>query len=82
KKNPNYWQPEKQKIAGIKMLAFAGNDGANLAAANGDVDWAPQYIPNIEKTFVSKDKEHRQYWFPATGAMINWQLNTTKAPFT
>ncbi|MBT2249490.1 ABC transporter substrate-binding protein [Arthrobacter sp. BHU FT2] len=81
KKNPNYWQPEKQKIAGIKMLAFAGNDGANLAAANGDVDWAPQYIPNIEKTFVSKDREHRQYWFPPTGAMINWQLNTTKAPF-
>ncbi|WP_426300704.1 ABC transporter substrate-binding protein [Arthrobacter sp. R-11] len=82
KKNPNYWQPEKQKIAGIKVLAFAGNDGANLAAANGDVDWAPQFIPNIEKTFIAKDKAHRHYWFPATGSMINWQLNTTKAPFT
>jgi len=81
KKNPNYWQPEKQKIAGIKMLAFAGNDGANLAAASGDVDWAPQYIPNIEKTFISKDEDHRHYWFPPTGSMINWQLNTTKAPF-
>lgn len=81
KKNPNYWQPEKQKIAGIKMLAFAGNDGANLAAANGDVDWAPQYIPNIEKTFISKDPDHRKYWFPPTGSMISWQLNTTKAPF-
>ena len=81
KKNPNYWQPEKQKIAGIKMLAFAGNDGANLAAANGDVDWAPQYMPNIEKTFISKDPDHRKYWFPPTGSMINWQLNTTKAPF-
>ncbi|MDV8147491.1 ABC transporter substrate-binding protein [Arthrobacter sp. B10-11] len=81
KKNPNYWQPEKQKIAGIKMLAFAGNDGANLAAANGDVDWAPQYMPNIEKTFISKDPDHRKYWFPPTGSMINWQLNTAKAPF-
>jgi peptide/nickel transport system substrate-binding protein len=81
KKNPNYWQPDKQKIAGIKMLAFAGNDGANLAAANGDVDWAPQYMPNIEKTFISKDRDHRKYWFPPTGSMINWQLNTTKAPF-
>jgi peptide/nickel transport system substrate-binding protein len=81
KKNPNYWQPEKQKIAGIKMLAFAGNDGAHLAAANGDVDWAPQYMPNIEKTFISKDPDHRKYWFPPTGSMINWQLNTTKAPF-
>jgi peptide/nickel transport system substrate-binding protein len=81
KKNPNYWQPEKQKIAGIKMLAMSGNDAANLASVNGDVDWSTQFIPNIEKTFISKDKEHRHYWFPPTGAMINWQLNTTKAPF-
>lgn len=80
-KNPNYWQPEKQKIAGIRMLAFAGNDGANLAAANGDVDWAPQFIPNIDQAYVAKDPDHRFYWFPPTGSMISWQFNTTKAPF-
>jgi peptide/nickel transport system substrate-binding protein len=80
-KNPNYWQPEKQKIEGVRVLAFAGNDGANLAAANGDVDWAPQFIPNIEEAYVAKDSEHRFYWFPPTGSMINWQFNTTKAPF-
>ncbi|QCQ17538.1 ABC transporter substrate-binding protein [Microbacterium sp. RG1] len=80
-KNPNYWQPEKQKIEGVRMLAFAGNDGANLAAANGDVDWAPQFIPNIEQAFIAKDPEHRFYWFPTTGSMISWQFNTTKAPF-
>ncbi len=79
--NPEYWQPEKQKIAGIRVLAFAGNDGANLAAANGEVDWAPQFIPNIQESFVAKDPEHRHYWFPGTGAMIHWPLNTTKAPF-
>lgn len=79
--NPNYWQPDKQKIAGIRMLAFAGNDGANLAAANGDVDWAPQYIPNIEDAFVAKDPDNRFYWFPQTGSMIQWMFNTTKAPF-
>ena len=80
-KNPNYWQPDKQKIAGIKLLAFAGNDGANLAAVNGDVDWTDQFMPNIQKTFVDKDPAHRHFWFPPTGSMINWQLNTTKAPF-
>ncbi len=79
--NPNYWQPEKQKIPAIRMLAFAGNDGANLAAANGEVDWAPQFMPNIEQAFVAKDPEHNHYWFPPTGAMINWHLNTTKPPF-
>lgn len=80
-RNPNYWQSDKQQIEGIRMLAFAGNDGANLAAANGDVDWAPQFIPNIEKSFVEKDPEQRFYWFPPTGSMINWQFNTAKAPF-
>ncbi|PUB25990.1 peptide/nickel transport system substrate-binding protein [Promicromonospora sp. AC04] len=79
--NPSYWQPEKQKIPSIRMLAFAGNDGANLAAANGEVDWAPQFIPNIEQAFVARDPEHNHYWFPPTGSMINWQLNTTKAPY-
>lgn len=79
--NPHYWQPDKQKIPGIRMLAFAGNDGANLAAANGEVDWAPQFIPNIEQAFVARDPEHNHYWFPPTGAMISWQLNTTQAPY-
>ena len=81
KRNPEYWQPDRQKIEGIRMLAFAGNDPANLATTNGETDWADQFIPNIEDAFVSKDPEHRHYWFPPIDAMINWQLNTTKAPF-
>ena len=80
-KNPHYWQPDKQRIEGIQILAFAGNDPANLATTNGETDWADQFIPNIDNTFVAKDPEHRHYWFPTIGATINWQLNTTKAPF-
>ncbi|MDO4899219.1 ABC transporter substrate-binding protein [Actinomyces sp.] len=79
--NPNYWQKEKVKIPGIRMLAFAGNDGANLAAVNGDVDWAPQYMADIQTAYVDKDPEHRHYWFPGIGSTIQWTLNTTKAPF-
>ena len=62
-KNPNYWQPEKQNIGGIRMLAFAGNDGANLAAISGDVDWTQTYMPDIQSTYVDKDPEHRLHWF-------------------
>jgi peptide/nickel transport system substrate-binding protein len=81
RKNPEYWQPDRQNIEGIRMLAFAGNDPANLATTNGETDWADQFIPNIEDAFVAKDPEHRHYWFPPIDATINWQLNTTKAPF-
>lgn len=80
-RNPEYWQDDAQKIEGIQMLAFAGNDPANLATTNGETDWADQFIPDIENTFVAKDPEHRDYWFPAVDAMIHLQLNTTKAPF-
>lgn len=80
-KNPNYWQPEKQQLTGIRMLAFAGNSGANLALQNGDVDWSDQFIPNVQKTYIDKDPAHRHFWYPTTGGTINWQLNTTKAPF-
>ncbi|MFJ3135820.1 ABC transporter substrate-binding protein [Streptomyces sp. NPDC086843] len=81
RKNPDYWQPDKPQIAGIQMLAFSGNDSANLAFTNGEADWTQSFIPDIEKSFVTKDKKHNHYWNPPAGAMINWQLNTTKAPF-
>ena len=80
-RNPNYWQEDGQKIEGIQMLAFAGNDPANLATINGETDWADQFIQDIENTFIARDPENRDYWFPTVDAMINLQLNTTKAPF-
>lgn len=80
-KNPNYWQPDKQKIEGLRWLAFPSNDGANLALQTGDADWGAQFIPDVETTFVAKDPEHNHYWFSKTGSMISWQLNTAKAPF-
>lgn len=80
-KNPHYWQSGKQHIAGIKMLAFNGNDPANLATIAGQTDWADQYIPSIQTTFVNRDPKHRAYWFPPVGSLVNWQLNTAKAPF-
>ncbi|AJF63571.1 ABC transporter substrate-binding protein [Streptomyces vietnamensis] len=81
RKNPSYWQPAKQRIAGIRLLAFSGNDSANLAFTNGEVDWTQAFIPDIQKSFVAKNPKTNHYWFPTTGAMINWQLNTAKAPF-
>src|SRR5690606_4887677 len=56
--------------------------GANLAAISGDVDWTQTYMPDIQTTYVDKDPEHRHFWFPTTGAEINWQLNTTKKDFS
>ena len=80
-KNPNYWQAGKPYIEGMRFPAYPGNDQANLATLNGENDWANNFIPDIERTFVEKDPENYGYWFPSLGATIMLYLNTTEAPF-
>jgi peptide/nickel transport system substrate-binding protein len=80
-KNPNYWQEGKPYIDGLRFPAYPGNDQANLATINGENDWAGNFIPDIEKTFVAKDPENHGYWFPSTGGTVMLYLNTSKAPF-
>ncbi|GAA3477018.1 ABC transporter substrate-binding protein [Streptomyces yanii] len=81
RRNPEYWQPKKQRIAGIRVLGFSGNDSANLAFVNGEADWTQSFIPDVQKSFVDKDPKHNAYWYPRTGSMVEWTMNTTKAPF-
>ncbi len=80
-KNPHYWRKGKPKIQALRFPAFPSNDQANLALVTGDVEWAGNFVPAIERTFVDPDRKHRQYWFPLVGSMVNLVPNTLKAPF-
>jgi len=80
-RNPNYWQPGKPYIQGFVQPAYPGNDQANLATTNGENDYAANFIPDIEKVYVSKDPANYGYWFPSVGATVMLYLNTTKKPF-
>ena len=79
--NPNYWQEGLPLIKGLRLPTFTDNASVNLATLNGELDWAANFIADIENTFVAKDPEHFHYWFPATGATVHLYLNTTIAPF-
>lgn len=80
-KNDNYWQAGKPMVQGFKFPSYPGNDQANLATINGENDWAGNFIPDIDNTYVSKDKTNNHYWFPATGATVHLYANTTVKPF-
>lgn len=80
-KNPNYWQEGKPLFNGLRLPAFTDNASVNLATINGELDWAANFIADIENTFVARDPENFHYWFPATGATVHLYLNTTIAPF-
>ena len=81
-RNPHYWQPEKPKVKGLRFLAYPSNDQANLALIEGSVDWAGNFVPAIDRTYVARDPDHNTYWFPSFGAMIFLYVNTTKPEFS
>src|ERR1700745_3886405 len=64
-KNSDYWQKGKPTIETIYYPAFTSNDPANQQLASGKAQWGSQFIPNIQKFYVSKSAAHH-YWFPPT----------------
>jgi peptide/nickel transport system substrate-binding protein len=80
-KNPFYWQPGKPRVEALRFLAYPGNEQANLSLVEGDVDWAGDFVPSVERTFVRRDREHNHYWFPLLGSMCFLYANTAHAPF-
>ena len=80
-KNPYYWQKGKPAFKGIRYPAFADNDAANLALANNELDWAGNFVPDIEKTYVAKDPANFHYYFIG-GDGISLYINPAIKPFS
>lgn len=80
KKNPTYWQADKVHVQSIVFPVLGNNQTAALKLSSGQWDWATLFLPNVQKTFVSKDPNYNKYWFPA-GGVVSLALNLTKAPF-
>jgi peptide/nickel transport system substrate-binding protein len=80
KKNPDYWQAGKIAPDEVVMPAQSTNQTTNqLDVTSGKFDWAYNYLPDVQKTYVSKDP-HNTYWFPP-GGTIGLFLNLTKKPY-
>jgi len=62
-KNPNYWQPGLPKVQSIIYPAYTSNTPANADLASGKAQWGSQFIPSIDKYYLSKSPDNH-YWFP------------------
>lgn len=80
-RNPYHWNRDQVQIEALRFPAFPSNDQANLALVSGEVDWAGNFVPAIDRIFVDRDPEHHGYWFPLMGSTVFLYPNTTKAPF-
>ena len=62
-KNTSYWQKGLPKIDTVYYPAYTSNTPANQDLASGKAQWGSQFIPNIQKYYLSKSKDNH-YWFP------------------
>jgi peptide/nickel transport system substrate-binding protein len=81
KKYAGYWQADKIAPDEVDFPAQASNQATNqLDVSSGKFDWAYNFIPDVQNTYVSRDPAHNSYWFPP-GGTIGLFLNLTKAPY-
>ncbi len=76
RRNPNYWQADKIGIEGFRFPIIGDNDTAQRTLVEGQIDWAGNFVPDIETVYVAQDPENYGYWFPSTGATVHLYLNT------
>ncbi len=81
RRNPNYWQADKVNIEGLRFPILGNNDTAQRMLVGGEIDWAGNFVPDIETVYVAEDPDNHGYWFPSTGDTVHLYLNTTVAPF-
>lgn len=79
-KNPHYWQSGKPQVSEIRFTAGQSNTTEELQLDQGQLDWAGQFLPNIQQSFVSRDPAHYHYWFPPDNTTMLY-VNLSKYPF-
>lgn len=78
--NPHYYQPGLPKIKTIRFLSFNGNDSSDAAIESGEVDWAGSFIPNVRKTYLSRNPRFALTNIPLAVAFL--VPNTKSGPTT
>jgi len=81
-KNPHYWLSGKPKIGCLEYVQAASNDAALALIVSGQVDWTHNFVPNVEKAYVSKDPKHFHAFYATTAYPISLVLDTTAYPYS
>jgi peptide/nickel transport system substrate-binding protein len=81
-KNPSYWQPGMPKIPCLEYVQAASNDSALALIQSGQVDWTHNFVPNVEKAYVSKDPTHFHAFYATTAYPVSLVFDDTVYPYS
>jgi len=81
-KNPNYWQAGKPLIPCLEYVQAASNDSALALIQSGQVDWTHNFVPNVDKAYTSKDKQHFHAFYATTAYPQSLVFDDTQYPYS
>jgi peptide/nickel transport system substrate-binding protein len=81
-KNAHYWQKGLPKVSCLEYVQAASNDAALALIQSGQVDWTHNFVPNVAKAYVSKDKQHFHAFYATTAYPVSLVLDTSKYPYS
>ena len=61
-----YWDAKNLDVDCIRMPQIANNDQFLSKVVNSEIDWSSAFIPDIDKTYASRNKNHK-YWMTPAG---------------
>jgi peptide/nickel transport system substrate-binding protein len=79
KANSNYWGGTP-KVGEVDFPFYASNSAAELALAEGQLDWDGQFLPDVQTGFVNKNTATNHIWFAPTQVTMLY-MNLQEAPF-
>jgi peptide/nickel transport system substrate-binding protein len=82
RKNPHYWRAGAPHFTCIRRTSASSNDAAMLQLVSGEVDVSNQFVPNADKTYVSRDPKHFHFFYPAHSVPVGLFFDDTKYPFS
>jgi peptide/nickel transport system substrate-binding protein len=78
KANPTYWGGTPP-VPEVDVPAYTSNDVALQQLSAGKIDYAGNFVSQIQTSFVSKDPAHNHYWFPAIN-VTSLEFNVKTGP--
>ncbi|HTZ93722.1 MAG TPA: ABC transporter substrate-binding protein [Streptosporangiaceae bacterium] len=78
-KNPSYWQASMVHVPNVYFPVYTSNTGALAALYSGAIDWTGNFIPGLQKNFVSKAPAYHHFW-EAPGSTNALMPNLNKWP--
>jgi peptide/nickel transport system substrate-binding protein len=78
-KNAGYWQAAKLKVPKVFFPVYTSNTSALTALFAGQIDWTGNFIPGLQKSFISTNPSLHHHW-EAPGGTNSLVPNLNKWP--